>query len=121
MVALNPEPLQLNLAFSKAYILDRLGSKSGISGGHLYIDESVLQAITRFAQAKPELRTPIDREEGASRLFAIRKQDDQSFHLGFRLELPQVSICTAEIETSVHRAMEFYPFDEPLPFTLPVV
>jgi hypothetical protein len=121
VVALNPEPLQLNLAFSKAYILDRLGSRGGISGGHFYIDESVFHALTRCASTQLHTRAPIDREEGARRLFAIPRQDDQSYHLGFHLELPRVSISTAEIETSVYRAMEFYPCDEPLPFTLPVV
>ncbi len=127
IVASNPEPLQLNLAFSKAYILDRLGSRGGIKGGHFYIDEGVLQAIAHFAKTKPHLRAPIDREEGTSRLFAIPRQDDEYsqddeyFHLGFRLQLPRISINTTEIETSVYRVVEFYPWDEPLPFTLPVV
>jgi hypothetical protein len=120
VIASNPEPLQLNLAFSKAYILDRLGSKRGISDGHFYVDESVFQAITRFAKAKADARAKVDFEDGGSRIFAIPR-DDQSYHLGFRLKLPKISIITPEIETSVYQVTGFYPFDEPLPFILPVV
>ncbi len=49
VVASNPEPLQLNLAFSKAYILDRLGRESGIEGNHFYADENVFGAVTQLA------------------------------------------------------------------------
>ncbi len=120
IVASNPEPLQLNLAFSKAYILDRLGSSKGIRGAHFYIDESVLHAIARFAGERPPVREVIDREEEAGRLFAIPRQDDKDLHLGFRLQVPAVSVAVPEIMTRVHRAVGFYPWDEPLPFVLPI-
>jgi hypothetical protein len=122
VVASNPEPLQLNLAFSKAYILERLGKESGIEGGHFYVDQSVLGAVMRFSQTtKPHLPTPIDRKEEGSHLFAIPRKHGKSFHLGFRFQLPSISVNKPEIVTTVFRAAEFYPSDEPLPFTLPVV
>ena len=95
----------------------------GVKGGHFYIDEGVLQAIAHFAKRK----TAPSGSNQESRLFAIPRQDDEYsqddeyFHLGFRLQLPRISINTTEIETSVYRVVEFYPWDEPLPFTLPVV
>jgi len=120
VLASNPEPLQLNLAFSKAYILDRLGKESGIEGNHFYVDESVLGAVARLAQEKFSLPVPMDREETEGRLFAIPRKDGKSYHLGFRFQLPPVSITKREIVTRVNRAMEFYPSDEPLPFSLSV-
>jgi hypothetical protein len=119
IVTSNPGPLQLNLAFSKAYILERLGSASGISGPHLYIDDSVIEAIRRFAENVHPRGPSTDRQEGTTRIFGIARQDDQSFHLGFRL-MPRIPILKPEIETTVYRVAGFYPWDEPLPFVLPV-
>ena len=120
VVASNPGPLQLNLAFSKAYILERLGSANGISGPHLYIDDSVIEAIRRFAGTVHPRQSSTEYQEGTTRVVGIANQDEQGFHLGFRLNLPHISIIRPEIETTVHRVEGFYPWDEPLPFVLPV-
>jgi|HubBroStandDraft_1064217.scaffolds.fasta_scaffold00194_14 hypothetical protein len=66
------------------------------------------------------VRDVIDRDEQAGRLFAIPRQGDKDLHLGFRLEVPAVSVAVPEITTRVHRAVGFYPWDEPLPFVLPI-
>ena len=52
LTIVNPLPLQLNLAFSKAYILDRYGSKFGISGPHFYVDQNVVDfAVREFRES----------------------------------------------------------------------
>lgn len=120
VVASNPEPLQLNLAFSKAYILDSLGHNHGISGPHFYVDNSVIDAISRFSEAVHPGRAPLIQDEGPIRVFAVEKVGGQAFHVGFRLNLPHISVSHPRIVTNVYRASGFYPWDEPLPFVLPI-
>jgi len=45
LLAINPAPLQMNIAFSKAYILDDLGSKGGMKGRNLFVDQSVFSYL----------------------------------------------------------------------------
>lgn len=40
-----PREFQLNLALAKAYTLDDLGSKGGLEGPHLFVDESFMSTI----------------------------------------------------------------------------
>jgi hypothetical protein len=41
----HPKDFQMNTAFSKAYIIESSGSKSGVSGNRLYIDKFLLDSI----------------------------------------------------------------------------
>ncbi|HIJ79465.1 MAG: hypothetical protein OEY01_11445 [Desulfobulbaceae bacterium] len=57
LVAMNPTPMQMNMAFSKAYILDSGGSKIGLSGSNVYLDDSFLNYIKEFKESfRPERR-----------------------------------------------------------------
>lgn len=49
----SPEEFQLNLAFSKAYIIESLGKKGGLAGSALYIDSEALLAIERYLTSQP--------------------------------------------------------------------
>src|SRR4029077_1045701 len=42
LIVIHPTQLQLNLAFSRAYLLDQAGSKNGIEGPHFYVDQTVI-------------------------------------------------------------------------------
>lgn len=52
----SPEEFQLNLAFSKAYIIDSLGKKGGLAGPGLYVDVEALVAIENFLTSQPHNR-----------------------------------------------------------------
>lgn len=44
-IAYHPKEFQMNTAFSKAYIIESSGSKAGISGNNLYVDEFLIAFI----------------------------------------------------------------------------
>lgn len=48
----NPKELQMNTAFSKAYILENGGSKAGLPGNNLYIDQSAINAVISYSEKK---------------------------------------------------------------------
>lgn len=45
IIIYSPEEFQLNIAFSKAYIIESLGSKYGLTGPCLFVDNEALDAI----------------------------------------------------------------------------
>lgn len=47
-IVMAPMELQMNTAFSKAYIIEASGSKAGVSGPRLFIDETAILAICNF-------------------------------------------------------------------------
>ena len=48
----NPKEFQMNTAFSKAYILENGGSKTGLPGNNMYIDQSVIDGVIKYATQK---------------------------------------------------------------------
>lgn len=48
-VAYHPRVFQMNTAFSKAYIIESSGSKAGVSGSNLYIDNFLLNLLEDLA------------------------------------------------------------------------
>ena len=52
IVIYNPKEMQMNTAFSKAYILESGGGKAGLPGNYMYIDKSVIDAIDKYARDK---------------------------------------------------------------------
>lgn len=45
----HPKEFQMNTAFSKAYIVEESGSKAGISGPFLYIDQELFQLVESYS------------------------------------------------------------------------
>jgi len=107
----NPRELQMNTAFSKAYLLERLGSEKNITGNNLFIDQSVLEAL--FALAKKGNIEPIKQiEDGkAVILFPYNKNCTNFVYMGFEFD----KIIPVENEgwkTTVYRLKKFFPHDE---------
>ncbi len=113
VVATNPGPLQMNLAFSRAYILDSGGSRIGVTGPHFYIDQTVLALIESIAT---QLKCPygiIKEEIEDHLLFAVPKTSNHThFHLGFELSMPEIAVKMENLKTTVWRLINFYPWDE---------
>jgi hypothetical protein len=113
VVATNPGPLQMNLAFSRAYILDRGGSRVGVAGPHFYIDQSVLSLIESLASQLEVPHAIVKEEQTDHRLFLVPKTADSSHvYLGFELSTPQIDIDFDNLKTTVWRLLNFYPCDE---------
>lgn len=51
IVIYSPSELQMNTAFSKAYIIEGSGSKLGVSGNKLYIDYEVIETILNLSNS----------------------------------------------------------------------
>lgn len=115
LIALNPTPLQLNLAFSRAYLLDQGGSKIGLAGAHLFIDQSVIEFIRSLADQLGSPYGVIWESRGDHRLFGLPSRSDLSrFHVGFELAEPPVdtSSTSSLVKTTVWRVLAYYPWDE---------
>jgi len=113
IVAINPGPIQMNLAFSRAYILESFGSSCGIAGPHFFVDESFLECVKDITtRLRPDI-TVIERTQGDFYLFAVPKTRDETiYHLGFDLSLNPIVIDTPKISSNVWRVYNFYPWDE---------
>jgi len=112
-VAINPGPLQMNLAFSKGFLLDSWGSKVGLRGAHFFVDDSVLCSV-RDLHAR--LNSPvkiIDEVDDSMRLFAAPKNESRTrHHLGFEFDVLPIKVQNEYIDTQLWRLLYFYPFDE---------
>ena len=112
IVIYNPKELQMNTAFSKAFILESGGTKAGLRGNEFYIDQSVIDAISRYSidkGYKPIWRVKEDcieyfipREEGHTDLVVI----------GFEFDKEQISTQGLNYNSRVYKVNRFYPFDE---------
>lgn len=121
VVAMNPGPLQMNTAFSKAYILEAGGSEAGLPGAHFYLDESVMVWLQNFAPLLRPTAHVVWRVDDAVTRFAISHDaTEQRYHFGFDLEGPVV-VSLPRIKSRVWRVRHFYPWDEDVAeFVLPV-
>lgn len=111
-VMYNPSAFQMNTGFSKSYILDSLGSKCGLSGNSLYIDESVLCVIKsnlgRWGVSEDCF--VVENTESGIKVY-ISKPETERYYLGFDLSNP-IAIESDKIKTTVYKMLGFYPWDE---------
>jgi hypothetical protein len=122
VIVSNPLPLQLNLAFSKAYILDQGGSAWGLSGPGIFIDHSVLDFVREVAAAHTLTTAIIDRDCGSHHLFALTMDPNETrYFLGFQLASEPITISQKQISTTLYRLLAFHPCDEDVQdFLIPV-
>ncbi len=104
-VALNPTPLQLNLGFSKAYMLCDGGSKLGLKGPKFFIDQSVLDFVSQHSPV-----SPVWKEKNEFTFFGVpgRRRDDGIYSFGFDFAKGPIQIATPEIHTTVWEVRCFY-------------
>lgn len=141
----SPNELQLNLAFSKAYTIESIGSQGGLSGPALFVDETALKAIAQILTARPMktmaisgATTNIQVSGGAFLDEVVVKFDVMRRTIGdlFLFEIHQViagtpapdALMTLEFEstpisvdkrgivTNVWKVRRYQPIDEAKPF-----
>lgn len=112
IVIYNPKELQMNTAFSKAYLLDSGGSKAGLPGNHFYIDESTVNAILSFATNKGYSPLWEQREEGVCLFIPYKKGNIEDVVMGFCFEKETITPKEVPYITKVYRLKLFYPHDE---------
>lgn len=108
----NPKELQMNTAFSKAYILESGGRRAGLPGNYMYIDKSVIDAIDKYAKDKGY--HPIwQEEEDVMNYFVPYKNGDLSrVVLGFCFDKNVIHPQGVIYETEVYKLIRYYPWDE---------
>lgn len=107
----NPRELQMNTAFSKAYLLESLGSKMNIEGNNLFIDQSILDAL--FELAKKGGIEPFKRIENDSVMivFPYNKNNTNAVYMGFEFD-KTIPVENRGWKTTVYRLKRFFPHDE---------
>lgn len=138
----SPAEFQLNLAFSKAYIIESYGSKAGLAGPGLFIDEAALNAIqkyltgTSFDFIRHTDTTEIPgggvlnfeviqvayavqlRESDEHFLFeVVRKEPQQNFlMIAIEFESKPIEFSERGIRTRLFKVKRYKPIDEQEPF-----
>lgn len=112
IVVYNPKELQMNTAFSKAYLLDSGGSKAGLPGNRFYIDESAVNAIMTFATNKGYELLWEQRDEGLCLFIPYKKGNIEDVVMGFCFEKETITPKDIRYKTTVYRLKRFYPHDE---------
>lgn len=106
----NPVPMQMNLAFSRAYLLDAQGSKVGLSGPNFYIDNRLFEFSDTLPSKYNSASTVHIIENDGLRLYAIAERAER-YHFGFELRLPAIEVVTEKISAQVWQVVSFFPPD----------
>lgn len=114
----NPKELQMNTAFSKAYIIE--GGKfekieKGCPKNFLYIDQSAIDAVIRYGERKGYTHVWQEQENELRLLIPYNKDNLNKVVIGFAFDkkiLPSPEGC--KYKTKVYKLLKLFPFDEPV-------
>ena len=110
VVVSNPAPLQLNTAFSRAYLLDAAGSKHGISGARVYLDSQFIDDISSEFQGRKGFRVN-NWERSNDRIFALERLS-RSIRKTTPRQIPTLAEWAARqpaVEAGIIRVMQEFP------------
>lgn len=112
IIIYNPKELQMNTAFSKAYILESKGSSIGISGNGFYIDQSAIDSICKISSRDGFECVFKDIEEGLYLSIPYNSKNSKKVVLGFLFHKDIINVQIKNWETKVYKILKFYPHDE---------
>lgn len=114
IIIYNPKELQMNTAFSKAYILENGGSSAGLPGNKMYIDQSVIDAVVRYGVRRGY--SPVWQELDTELRFYIPYERDNlnEVILGFAFDKKVIVPKDCRYSTKVYVLLKFFPNDEPV-------
>lgn len=107
----NPKELQMNTAFSKAYILESGVKKAGSHGNCIYIDKSVIDAIDEYTKAKGYHPIWLEDEVGLSYMVPYEKDDLSKVVLGFCFDKSVIQPQDIKYQTRGYKLLRYYPWD----------
>ncbi len=112
----NPSALQMNTAFSKAYIIDNIGSKGGIGGPNFFVDQSVIDELKTLKQQFNSICDDIIWIEYDDKIhFGIPlKSEPKRYHIGFEFSNPPIDLDTNSLSSKVWKTNKFFCHDEPI-------
>ena len=107
-----PLELQMNTAFSKAYIIESSGSKAGVSGPNLFLDENAIIAICDFINKNNVFQLLLTDEE-------LEKYGQQYYFYNANFDLTNVKNPQLQIKCKINdtewEALRII-FDETIPY-----
>lgn len=112
IVIYNPRELQMNTAFSKAYILESGGSRIGLKGNNLFIDQSVIDAINQYAQKQKRKVVWQELEDETRFLVPYDSDNLDEVFLGFAFDKCPIKVEDYKYNTTVYRLRKLFPYDE---------
>lgn len=115
LLVANPSPLQMNTAFSKAYIVESTGSKAGLDGPNLYIDMVLLDFIEELAGKSGGLLRVIEEEREDGNLIAVPYSQDYPstpWYFGCLLDKQKLEVKARNYSTHAAKLLKFFPHDE---------
>lgn len=115
IIAYNPSDLQMNTAFSKAYLLESLGSKAGIEGNKFYIDVSFFNFVNACIDYNPNCLKTEEEHDGVLK-YMVFSDAPECKYVYFGFEMKPVNITYRGWETMVYQIQRYYPLGEPLKF-----
>lgn len=112
IVVYNPKELQMNTAFSKAYILESGGQSAGLPGNYMYIDKSVIDAIDDYSRDKGYHPIWQEDEDIINYFVPYSEGDISKVVLGFCFDKNVIHPQGVIYETEVYKLLRYYPWDE---------
>ena len=111
-VIYNPKELQMNTAFSKAYILDGGGSKAGLPGNKMYVDQSVIDAVVKYGK-KRGFKAVWQELDNEIRLLLPYEEDNlNEVVVGFAFDKNIIFPKCNRYSTKVYKLLKLFPYDE---------
>ncbi|MDH4235050.1 MAG: hypothetical protein OEV15_07950, partial [Gallionella sp.] len=117
----SPRQFQMNLAFSKAYLLESLGSKIGLGGPNFFIEDQFLSALVKICESedifirgdKLVYRTSTIKSDGRE-TFLIQGEvaGNVVIRLAIELDEKEIQVNHRGIVTKLFRVARFQPMDE---------
>ena len=111
-VIYNPVELQMNTAFSKAFILESGGSKAGLPGNNLYIDQSVIDAVISYGEKKGYIHVWQELNDELRLLIPYKEDNLNEVVLGFAFDKNVITPVTDKYSTKVYKLLKLFPYDE---------
>jgi len=117
----SPQQFQMNLAFSKAYLLEGLGSKAGLAGPNFFIEGSLFHDLVQICanenvvmlDGKLEYQTTTETTDHR-RVFNIlgNAQGKRVLRLAIEFDAKVVEVNHRGITAKLHKVTRFQPMDE---------
>lgn len=113
-VIYNPKELQMNTAFSKAYILESGKFDSNPVKNNMYIDQSVVDAVIEYGTRRGYTHVWQENKEELRLLIPYDKNNLNEVVIGFAFDK---NVFTPEVKgysTKVYKLLKLFPYDEPV-------
>jgi hypothetical protein len=119
-IVYSPLQFQMNLAFSKAYLIESLGSKGGLAGPGLFVEEDVLSGLLEICAGEhiPGSSNLLYKNSFTQshdfQVFSIRRDviNSPEFRLEIKFDTSPVEIRPRGITTKMWRVIRYHPPDE---------